>query len=221
MKTSLIRTAMIVLGYALALSVEAQVSKAGNGYLLRVKYHQGQVLRYQLNTKTSDNTNQSIDVSIPIKMRVTGVQGTTYTLRTAVGPVKVGSRQMGRPKVKEAKIDSLGRASVGASNPGMASSFPEKAVKIGDTWTSTMPMAQLGGNVNAKFRFMGIKKVQGQDVALINLGITSSGGPFTSQGSGVIHVLVSDGSLESMTMAIHMKRPDRAIQIATSMVRQG
>ena len=98
-------------------------------------------------------------------IKVVNVAKGVATLKVTVGPITNNGHQVKPADTAEAKIDSMGRSVAGPAVMMMGGTYPEKPVKVGETWTSTFPMGQLGGNATAKFILRGLKTMKGRKVA--------------------------------------------------------
>lgn len=197
------RISLIGLALLTAGAAHGQVTKQGNGYLLRYKWVKGQTFKYTLTTSVSLNGQKQSGAN----------QGMTYTMR--VLDVKNGNAtirvtgEMGTQKIDERMtLDNRGRM-VGkqTSNANMTQlssiALPEKPVAIGGTWKSNLAgnLPQGMGNMSAvnTFKLVRVGNVGGRNIAEIGVNGTITG--FAKMNvTGRYLVLVSDGSVSGMTM---------------------
>lgn len=137
-------------------------------------------------------------------VKVTKVEGDKITSETSFSDVKVTGTEMfvnllkssfenakstvtmdtkGRVIEQEGQVDSNAMG-------GGTMFFPDKKVKVGDTWERTTPIPN-GGNVKALYKFEGTEKVDGVDAAKIS--VTPSTEENTSTGSFVYWIDMATG----------------------------
>lgn len=135
-----------------------------------------------------------VDADMKQTVTVTSVEGGNFVLETAFSDVKVTGTQMFADAIKTelaskkstVTVDKKGRVieQAGAmdanSMAGGTLYFPDKKVKIGDTWERSTPMPN-GGSVSAKYKFEGTEELDGVDVARIT--VTPSSPDAKSTGS--------------------------------------
>lgn len=211
----------------------AQVKKVGNGYLLRMKYVKGQTHSRTLTTTISGlpaNTpsplikNGTMKLIAPYKETVDSVAGNVATVTVTLGPfTSPGMDQPVQPVTKTTgKVDNLGnRVGGGPTGGSFGAHFPKDPVKVGGMWTSKVPMsgmASAGGQAEAKFKFGGIKKVKGRDLAILTISLVPNAQ--IKSGSGTMYLLPSDGSLAGGNLNMEMINPQAAtpIKVAINIV---
>jgi hypothetical protein len=187
---------LLVLGGILCGSISsfAQVTQKGETYLLRVKYTEGTVLKFSTSTTTSMSKNP---IKMVVQMKVKKVTPVKSMIEFNLG----GSTM-------NVEVDSRNKA-IGSGAASAFTTFPEKPVKVGESWKGTTPMTGPtggSGNVTTKYTFRGIKTEDGKKVAKIEVSVS---GAMTSTGS--MSVLVSDGTLYSMTSSLTMQSPQMSV----------
>ena len=163
-------------------------------------------------------------------MKVTGVKDGNMDFETSFTDVKAtGTAPFAdaiasslKSTVTKMTVDSKGRVvkEEGAGDANSMSSgmiyFPDKKVKVGDTWERSTPTGN-GQNVTAKYKFEGTEKVDGIETAMISVTPVTPGaeasGKFTYwidmsngmavKGNGEIKSTAGGGS---MTMGFDMTR---------------
>lgn len=207
-----LKSTILVLSAAVTLAASpfasAQVTKQGNGYLFRLKHTPGQTIRYSLVNQMNmagANANQgggNQSMTIPLSTRVVSVKGGIATIETSFGPM--GGQ--GQPQKQTVQMDNRGRMQ-GTAAGGLQNlaglSMPERPVAIGGRWSDTMKVpSPMGGQIETttNYRFVGIKSVGGRSVAELAVSMNGKGQGLSISGTGTLNVLVSDGTLWSMSM---------------------
>lgn len=190
-------------------TAQAQITKQGDAYLFRVKYTKGEVIRHVMTMnfdmgmgapggkKPAPMTSQSTQ-------KVLSVSGDKATIEVTMGDV-AGTKI---PKQK-ITMDSRGRPSGGGSAQGNISvALPEKAVKVGSTWTGDLSGAMGGtASANATYKLLGFKTVGGKNAANIAFTVKGNVQGMAMSGTGTVLMLTSDGSMYSTSMAMTMNMP--------------
>ena len=173
----------------------------------------------------------NVDADMKQTVTVTKVEDGNITTETSFSDVKVTGTEMlvnlmkGSFENQKSKVtmDSKGRIveQEGAidSNAmgGGTMYFPDKKVKVGDTWERNTPIPGGSGNIKAVYKFEATEKVDGVDAAKIS--ITPSTPDDTSTGSFTYWVdiktgmaikatgeMVSEQGEGKMTMKMEMNR---------------
>lgn len=213
-----------VVGFAL--TANAQVSKTGGKYLLRMNYKKGQVLRFVAESGIVMGPKQTTKVTVPMVMKVKNVVKGIADIDVTVGPVSSNGTKMQPARTASAKMDTMGRPVDGASSPMMSGTFPQKPVAVGETWSSNVPLSGMQMNVSMRFIFRGLKNIKGKMVGIIDTAIDSVSGGANLSGKGQMQVLVSDGTLNNMRLNMTMSVPPSngkkggSIAFTTTMVRK-
>lgn len=187
-----------------------QVTKQGNGYLFRIKWTEGQTIRYNIESgMASGPGGKPMSMTMGIAMTVADVKAGIATVKTKV------TGMGGTPQEVTSKIDSMGKMSGGGSNNPMTNSsnitYPKGPVPVGGSWTENMNMAQgpMGGmKTTTTYRFKGLKNVGGRQFAEIALSVTASGAA-SMKGSGTVLINMVDGMMHTLDLnsALTMAMP--------------
>ena len=174
---------------------QAQIVQKKGGYLFLVKYKKGQVIKQNMSMQALGNTklkSSSQFITKCLDIQKDGVATLEVTV-PAVGKTPA--------KRKKVKVDNHGKPQ-GASIDGFSGNFvwPDKPVKVGQSWIGDMNMASpgQGGGMAFKstYKLTGIKKINGVKVATISSDMKVSG-TYDISGTGIIYVRFSDGQLHS------------------------
>lgn len=204
----------------LGTAAQAQVTKSGSGYLIRMKFTKGSIMRYTSNTTVRfSGTPKPITVSGPMIVQVTNVQGDVGTLHTTVGPMKMSTGGSQPAQTTDIKENSRGKLMSGAGAAQMNVVLPEKPVAPGATWTSSTPLPGGMGTVNAKYKFVGVKSMGGKQVAQISVTMTGAGKTAVS-GNGAVYLLASDGSMFATTTNMKMNAGGKDMSMILDIKRQ-
>jgi hypothetical protein len=195
------KRALPLLVISLAVLSPAQISKKGNAYLMRTKYATGQKMKYVMNNVANvPGMQQGMKMSSPILMDVKSVKNGVATIDVTTGPAMLNGKSQGDTDKRMVKLDNRNKPVGGQSNfEGFSSfEFPALPVAPGASWKGKTKLdTPMGGiQLNATYKFIGVKTVNGKAVAEIRS--TFSGammGPIT--GSSTTLLLLSDGSLYS------------------------
>lgn len=185
---------------------QAQISAQGGSYLFRMKFVPNAKASYSMNV-TSPMAKQPISMSMSTLVKsVAGSTATVqYTINFPAG--MMGGNQKPKPQVQDIKIDTRGRlVSPGAAGMGEIGNiqFPEKAIRVGQTWSGSatanggpgMPPVKL----TTTYKFVGLKSEGGFPVAAIAVTMKGGNAQFKTNGTGTVHLRVADGSLQSSRM---------------------
>ena len=199
--------------------------------LLRYKPPVGKTMSYVYAMKMTQNvpgmaSGMGFSQTVPMTMRVLSRKGNLTTTQTKLGKAKVtvpaGSPMASaKPQMEAASsnktsttvIDDLGnlkRVEGMGSGMGLGSqnvSFPKKAVKVGDTWTSTVDMGKMmpaGGSASGKIPV--VYKLVSLKGGVATLAMTMNGTTNVKAGA------------QAMTMRM-MSKGTLAIDAATGMMR--
>lgn len=202
MKASVVAT--ITVATLLSSVATAQVTRTGNGYLLRAKLTKGQVIRYKFSTVTSV-TGASNTIVLPIQYRVLNVVKGISEVEFTQGPPTMNGNAIGGADVERAKIDSQLRAVSGKQSNISQTTFvayPAGPVKVGGTWNGYQSLAAAGSSqVSMTYRLAEVKKEAGKTIAVVNLSLASKGKNKMS-GKGVMKIDAADGMLRSISLSV-------------------
>lgn len=215
--TKSIFAALSLLACLSPLSVDAQIVKKGNaGYLMRMKYFKGQTQSFLMDTSISglgQAGGKPMSIPVPMSQTVKDLQGKIATIEFKVGPVKFGGNTQ-PVRTFTAKMDDRGNQIGKSSDQNFGAKLPEKPVRIGGTWTASVPFngggMSPGGTMTSLYKLNAIKNVQGKQVAEIKVLIkapTTGTGP---SGGGTLYLLTADGSLLKADMNMNMPMPGQA-----------
>lgn len=197
----------------------AQIKKSGGGYLLRLKFTQGQTIRHRVSTTVTGLPSMGGSSSV-IKngvMKLTGtmtevvqsVTGNVATISSTVGPFSVPGNPtpLAPAKTVTARVNELGEPVGGSQAGGLGARFPKGVLKVGQAWSAAVPSTGMSsaGSPTAKFTFQGIKKVNGKDLAVIAVTVVPTA-QFKS-GKGTMYFQPSNGMLSSGTLNFEMNNP--------------
>lgn len=178
----------------------AQVKKTGDSYLLRMKFKVGDTAKYQM-SMSGDMMPAGINVSMTsVVKKVTG--NTAEVEYTTTPPA--GAPGAGRPTKTTIKIDNRGKVVGGNTQMGQQFNnvqLPEKAVKIGQTWSGTAS-GGMGMQLNTTYKLVGSKMVGGQDCAQIGVTMASTSGQMKISGNGTMYLRMGDCSLQTATVNV-------------------
>jgi hypothetical protein len=179
-------------------TAHAQITKSGDGYLIRMKFVKGTTAAYTMNSNITVSNGTTMKLSIPFSTKVLDVKGDVGTLLYSVGPTSLNGMVQGKAQTSEVKMDSHGKANGKqlAQMKGVSIQLPEKPLKIGETYSRTMtiPVGQMTVNSTATYKFLGLKTVAGKQAAQFSMKAHGTGA-ITADATGVTNLAVSDGSL--------------------------
>lgn len=195
--------AILLLGAAFG---QAQIAKQGNAYLFRMKFTKGAKYAYKMNVDMTmpqgmggpgdGKANMVMSMNILVK----DVKKDVATVAYSASAMKMNGKDMGHPTQMEVKQNTRGKivsGNVDTSNMGSVD-LPEKAIKIGESWTTQTKMGVGGGSitVDAKYTFKSIKAVNGKQIAVLSVAM-SSAAPMKMSGGGTVELYMADGALYS------------------------
>lgn len=207
---------------ALAGAATAQITKQGDGYLLRMKYKKGDVVKYTMTTTSTGANIPAMNMKMPMSNKVLSVAKGVAELEYTVGPMTNNGKAMGQAQTMKAKVDSRGKITGGGAQLQQMSNItlPEKPVKVGASWKGTQtteagPSGTL--TLNATYTFVGVKTVSGKQVAEIKVTVSGGNQMMKTSGGGTMRLLTVDGSLYSTAMdqTITLSQGQQGINIKT------
>ncbi len=186
---------------------EAQITKQGTGYLMRMKFVKGQVMKYTiLTTSPMSKEPQKMTTSMTVKDVKNGIA----TVESVVNMPQSGASRNNKPMTQTMKIDNRGKVVGGATGiPGAAATatLPAGPVSVGQSWTGDQNIQ--GMDMKTSYTLLSVKSVGGRTVAEIAQKITgtmkSMGGKMAGQGR--INLDARDGSMLSGTVNINITMP--------------
>ncbi|HEY0866061.1 MAG TPA: hypothetical protein VGE01_01710 [Fimbriimonas sp.] len=218
-KITTLGIAALTLGAATA---SAQVTKAGQGYQFRLKFTKGQTIKYKVSSVVPmPGQPQPFSMSMPVAQTIAAVTGNVATVNVQAGPMLLnGKPATTEPMKSTVKVSSLGKPVGQASSAGTFTTYPAAPVKVGGTWTSTVPLGGMGGpgaggTATAVYKLLGFKTVNGKQAAEVSIAINSKGPqPATGQGRGLISM--ADGMPIKMDIKLNMSNPQSTGQKMTA-----
>lgn len=198
----------------------AQIKKvSGGAYLMRLKYTKGQVSHMELTTAitgmppgqggaTADGKMTAI---MQTHSTVQTVTNGNATMLVSVGPMTLnGKTVVQETKPQSVTVDPQGRpvGGAGGQSQGFGTRMPDKAVKVGESWSAPLPMGHgtMGGGSGgtATYTFKGVKKVDGKQVAVVNMSVKN---PQIKSGSGTLYLMTSDGAIYKASLVLNTVNP--------------
>lgn len=172
------KKAVILLSFlALASAVPAQQS-----VLLRIKAKPGQSFKYSMRMQGSGA--QGMNMGMQLSMKVSAVKNKQYTMNTTMGSITMNNQPLPAQASEQIKkmlivtvLDERGRvlktetkgvpgAPAGGGPEGSSVPFPEKAIKVGQTWTGEATLQ--GQKVQTTYKLIALKTVSGKPAAVIH-----------------------------------------------------
>jgi hypothetical protein len=205
----------------------AQIKKAGNGYLMRLKFKAGEVHKYSLLTtvtglpaSAATGGGSGIRVTGSMEQKVVSVKGKVATILVSTSAMTMSSGQaVGEPKSMTVTVDDQGNSSGGNAQGSFGVHLPKGPVKVGETWNMKTEVpggtmgASAGGSVTATYKFNGIKHVGRQSLADVTFSLSSTG--MLKGGTGHALLLPENGALSSMTMKMMVSNPMGGADLTT------
>lgn len=210
---------LLALG-AITAVAPAQVVKTPTGYLLRVKYYEGQIIRLSSTNTVVNATGQAQDVaiSLPVVIRITEVKNGNALARMTVGPPTMNGKEVMNRQTVVMTLNNRNQATSGR-DPGnsVGATLPQKPLKIGETWTAFAPISTGTGatqKLRATYKLLGVKTVAGKAVAVVSYQI--AGG---ATGKGTLTLLQEDGTLWTNEMKLDFRTGNKPLTVVSKMKR--
>ena len=225
----LFRVSVVIFLAAVCTAASAQISKQGSGYLLRMKFTKGDVARYTMTSASGGSGVPAMNLKMPMSMKVLSVAKGVGQIEYSVGPMTNNGKAVVQAQKGTSKVDSRGKVTGSSAQLQQMGNitFPEKAIRVGETWKGTQTtQTGPGGSLtlNASYTFAGIKTVKGKPVAEIKVSVSGANQMMKTAGTGVMQLLVADGSLFSTTMDQTMTfaqgQQSMSVKNKTQIVRQ-
>lgn len=198
--TTAVAAVLMVGMVGLPSNTEAQVKQQGKKYLMRIKWQAGKQYNYAMSTSlTIPGMSQAPEpMAVDYSMKVLSVKSGTATVNVTAQ----GSTQ-------KIEIDNRGKTSGSGAGTMFSSDMaqlPEKAVGLGESWSSTSKMDGPTGamNVKATSTLMGFKTVSGKKMAHVSVKMNLSGGGATGSGTGDILYDMADAMTYRATIKMNM-----------------
>ncbi len=195
----------------------AQVRKQGSGYLFRLSFKKGQVIKYNIVAEAVGNTgkDQGFKMNLPATMTVKDLAKGIATIESSVSPPQANSK----PDVKVFKVNDRGdlvSGNVPVQGQGMFISYPKVAISPGYTWKAKT--TQSGISADVKYTFVSIKTVEGQQMAVVTVNMKGSGAQsFT--GGGQMLIQMSDGILYKMNTDMTLATGGKPMKMRMTMMK--
>ncbi|RYG47930.1 hypothetical protein EON79_05955 [bacterium] len=210
------KTALALALTATAAISSAQVTKQGSGYLFRYKFTKGSVYKClatvgQSVGKASPN---QLKVNIPFSQKVVSVSGETASLSFSMGPITMNGNPLSqKPVTTTGTMTRLGKltgaGATSSGSPGLVV-FPSGPIKPGATWSAAFPLGAMGGmgggTATAKYKFVGMKSVNGKQTAELAVTVNATGETKVS-GGGRTFVSLADGLMVMSNMTLNISNP--------------
>jgi hypothetical protein len=160
----------------------AAMAPAQQSVLLRLKTKSGQVFKYTM--KMQGSGPQAMNMAMQMNMKVAAVKNGQVTMNTTMGNITMNNRPLPPQAAAQLKkmlivtvMDSRGRvlktetkgvpgAPSGGGTEGSSVPFPEKAVRIGQSWTGDATIQ--GKKVKTSYKLVGFKTIAGKSAAVIH-----------------------------------------------------
>jgi len=175
-----------------------QVTPNKGGYLLRMKFRKG-IIQFDTTISQVAAPGKGMKVGMPFTQRIVKVDKGVASMAMVIGPMKLNGKSFGEAqvtKVIEVTPQGIVHGAETMSGQGLTI-LPEKPVRPGDTWTSSITVPSVGSataTASATYQFVRLLTYQGKSVAELRTKIVSNRGGDIS-GGGTTLLLVSDGSL--------------------------
>ncbi len=193
----------VLLGATLLSAASGQVTKSGSGYLFRVKYVKGQLVKLATSSTVGnivanpgDKSSKPISMvmKVDMSMKALSIQKGVATMQLTIGPSMVGGMQVQPGQSLTVMLDDRNQSSSSAAT-SLGLQYPRKPVSVGQTWSAVTGVNLPGKGISplkGSYRFSGIKSVSGQQVAVVTYELGGA-----AQGTGTMMMLVKDGTLFS------------------------
>ena len=185
----------------------AQITKTAKGYLMRVKYVPGTVIRYDSSSSVANKQSPlgSVSIGVPITYTVLGVAKGLATVRLNIGAGKISGNPspVTEPQRFELKLDSQNRPTQATGPvPGSPGALPDHPIEPGSTWNAVAAF-NVGGSIQklqGVYRFAGLKTEDGRLLAIITYQLSGA-----VSGTGVMKLLAKDGSMVTNETNLSLK----------------
>ncbi len=199
----------------------AQIKKTGSGYLLRVKYTKGQVIKLNSTNSVSgvQGRNGKFVVDLPMVIRVTATAKNSATLDLTAGPAQMGGKPVGMaPQNATLHVNNLNQAVDGEATNGLGASYPKDPVRLGAKWKASLPINSGSGQMtlDATYTFKGVKTVGGRQLAILTMTLAGA-----ATGTGSMTLRMSDGTVNSSNMTLKMVVGTSPLSITSTITRKG
>jgi hypothetical protein len=175
-----------------------QVTRQGERYRFQLNLKAGQTVRYEVRASmTVPGQSTPIAVTQMLRQRVMSVTNGIARLQVSSSTTVNLPNTQPITSNEEVRVDRLGRVVGGIGQAQGISRLPANPVRVGDTWSAGVPLGPASGNTrgnaNVTFRFLGMKRLEGRDLAEVAITIKSAASvQMTGEGRG--YILASDGT---------------------------
>jgi len=206
-----------LLAAGLFVCAHGQIVQTKDGkYSFRTRYAPGAVISYQTlaGEATPSGALKLPAIESPMVIKVLSNKGGNAVIRITTGPGVFGTTQVFEKTSIDMPMDnrnsSLGTGSL---------KFPNAPIGIGASWKAMMPLKIASGlpaKLDATYRFLGVKKINGINLAVLSFDMT---GP--AEGSGLMYIRTSDGTLESTETTVRLTAgPSSTTRVRMSVKRK-
>jgi hypothetical protein len=204
---------------SLAVGANAQIKKVSGGYLFRLKFVAGRTYNYTIASQVHMGSVETV-LSGPAQFKILKLNSNGANVQASFGPIKAGGQVFSPKQSLSFDEDHRGVVNGKGGIQQMSVEMPPAPKQVGDSWTAKTGIAASGGptNVEAKYKFMGLKTVDGHQVAVLSVNYKSSG-TATAAGTGVIYLLIEDGSLYSTATKLKVGMGQQTGNVSMKMSR--
>lgn len=216
------RVASVLFVAALAAISRGQITKTSKGYLFRLKFVQGRSYTYSFLVDMTTPTSASpMRVEGPLNIRILSVKGQTANVQATVGPLSMAGQTMPQQSTTVQETTTGRIVGGGDQIQQLAIPLPSTPKKPGETWTGSTKLGLYGSTekVATKYRFTGIARAGGHELAHLKVSLTGSG-QTTINGSGDIYLLVADGSMWQSTTRFSLALQQVKMRGTTAITRK-
>lgn len=182
----------------------SQISAKPGGYLLRVKYQPGTKIRYVIESKVEGAGK----ILIPQTLAIRDIPKGIANVVVMVGSPTLNGQSLAPEQSFPMRLTNQNEPVGGGFPSTVTVSYPTRAVKIGESWSASVPFAPFSllgvsgeqGEAKTTYRLTGFKGTGKERVALIGLTVTGS-----VSGSGSFRIRASDGILLSADFKLKVR----------------
>jgi hypothetical protein len=187
---------------ALPLAGQAQITRSGNGFLFRHKFHAGQTSRFVAKISATNRPGAAPFVTVvPMSEKVVSVKGKIANIDVVMEPMIMAGRASGKPMTSPIQVDDRGPVGSNAMMLYMQfgevyAPFSDKLMHVGDVVeidkAGDYPM--LGHvSIAAHYKLEGMTALAGRKAARFSMAVTKKG-RVDSTITGEFYVAADDGS---------------------------
>jgi hypothetical protein len=199
---------MLLIGVA-AFATSSGFSKDAKAetYILKAKYHVGEIHDYAIQTAIYGVTgdNRAVGIRFDMRMHVISVSPNRSTIRVAASAPKSGKTELPSPyKPATVVLDQWNRP-IGTSTGGQIfTSYPNHPIKVGDQWNGTSNLmlgTNKGATLDTAYKLNSVQTYKGRQIAELTMKL---GGLASGEGTELIDL--ADGSLLSSDMNLKVNQ---------------